>query len=168
MPATLSQTAPVAREHHNKLLVHIDKMPRVADLMDRGAEEEFRAALDETCAFLNDLMVPHMEAAERALYPQLERMMQNRHSMTPARRDHDSIRAAIDELRLLREKAHRSPLALKDQVALRRAIFHAYAMLRVHLAEERLYADIVEHGASAEAEQALAAAMAHGEPGTAH
>jgi hypothetical protein len=165
MSATLSQPANVAREHHDRLLVHIDKMPHLADLIDRGGYDEFRAALDETCTFLTDLLVPHMEAAERALYPQLERMMQNRHSMTPARRDHDAIRAAIDEMAAVRAKADLAPLVLKDQIALRRAIFGLYAMLRVHLAEERLYADIVEHGASEEAEQAFAAAMDHSGPG---
>jgi len=40
-------------------------------------------------------------------------------------------------------------------------LYRLYGLLKVHLAEELLYADIVEHGKSPEAEGALAAAMEH-------
>jgi iron-sulfur cluster repair protein YtfE (RIC family) len=161
MSETLVHSAPVAQLHHERLLRHVDKLPQIADLLDRGSPDEFRAALDEACDFLSELLLPHMEAAEKAIYPELERMMQNRHSMTPMKREHEEIRAAIEELARLRDKAHRPPLALNDQLILRRTIFRLYAMLRVHLAEELLYADIVEHGASVQSEQALATAMEH-------
>jgi iron-sulfur cluster repair protein YtfE (RIC family) len=158
---TLTHSAPVAQQHHERLLHHVDRMPAVADLLDRGSVDELRTQLDEMCEFMTDLLVPHMEAAERALYPELERMMQNRHSMTPTRREHAQIRAGVDQLIALRNRMNPPRLSLNDQVALRRTIFQLYGLLKVHLAEEMLYADIVEKGASAEAEQALAAAMDH-------
>lgn len=161
MSATLVHSAPVAREHHERLVRHIDQMPAVADMMERGAVDEFRFALDEMCDFMTELLVPHMEAAERALYPELERILQNRHSMTPMRREHAEIRAGVAELVRLRGVVDRGPLPTKDQIALRRIVFRLFGLLKVHLAEELLYAEIVEHGASAEAEQALATAMEH-------
>jgi iron-sulfur cluster repair protein YtfE (RIC family) len=161
MSATLTHSAPVAQQHHERLMSHVDRMPALTDLIDRGTAEELRAALDEMVDFLAELLMPHMEAAERALYPELERMMQNRHSMTPTRREHAEIRAGVDELARLRSKIGPAGVSLKDQVELRRTILRLFGLLKVHLAEELLYADIVEKGASPEAEAALATAMQH-------
>ncbi|HLB44174.1 MAG TPA: hemerythrin domain-containing protein [Candidatus Limnocylindrales bacterium] len=166
MSATLVHSAPVAREHHERLLRHVDQMPAIAELMERGATDELRFALGEMCDFMTELLVPHMEAAERAIYPELERVLQNRHSMTPMRREHTEIRSGVAELVRLRGIVDRPPLSVKDQVALRRIVFRLYGLLKVHLAEELLYAEIVEHGASPEAEQALAAAMEHSGTGS--
>jgi iron-sulfur cluster repair protein YtfE (RIC family) len=161
MSATLTHSAPVAQQHHERLMSHVDRMPALADLLNHGTVEELRAALDEMVDFMAELLIPHMEAAERALYPELERMMQNRHSMTPTRREHTQIRAGIDQLMSLRDKVRPPQVSVNAQVALRRTIFQLYGLLKVHLAEEVLYADIVEKGASVEAEQALATAMEH-------
>jgi hypothetical protein len=114
---------------------------------------------------MTELLVPHMDAAERALYPELERMLQNRHSMTPMRREHTEIRSAVEELTRLRGIVDRTAPAMNDQIALRRTVFRLYGLLKCHLAEELLYAEIVEHGASPEAEKALATAMEHGATG---
>ena len=115
--------------------------------------------MDATSAFLNDLLLPHMEAAERTLYPELERMLQNRHSMTPMRREHDEIRQLVAEFVRLQERLKAGPLHTSETVALRRVIFRLFAMLKVHLAEEQLYLGIIEHGVSAEGAEKLAAAM---------
>ena len=166
MSTTLVHSAPIAQEHHERLLRHVDQLPQVAELMEHGPVDEFRSALGATCDFMTDLLVPHMEAAERAIYPELERVLQNRHSMTPMRREHTEIRSGVAELVRLRGIVDRPPLSVKDQVALRRIVFRLYGLLKVHLAEELLYAEIVEHGASPEAEQALAAAMEHSGTGS--
>ena len=72
--------------------------PATADLIGSVVGSELRPRLDETCEFLTGLLLPHMEAAERVLYPELERLMQNRHSMTPMRREHREIRALVADL----------------------------------------------------------------------
>ena len=41
-------------------------------------------------------------------------------------------------------------------------MFRLYALMKVHLAEEQLYVGIIDHGVSADAAEALAAAMEHG------
>jgi hypothetical protein len=161
MSATLVHSAPVAHEHRERLLRHIDQMPALADLMDNGPVDEFRVALVAMSDFMTELLVPHMAAAEQALFPQLDRMMQNRHSTVPLRREHDQIRAGIDDLVRLRGVADRGRLSMNEKVALRRIVFRLYALLKIHTSEELLYADLVEHGASPEAEKALAAAMEH-------
>jgi iron-sulfur cluster repair protein YtfE (RIC family) len=161
MTATLSHIAPVNAEHHQRLLRHVDRMPQVAELMDGGTQDEFRFALAETADFLTELLLPHMEAAERALFPELDRMMQNRHSTVPLRREHEQIRAAVQDLARLRGVADHGQLSMNEKVALRRIVFRLYALLKIHMAEELLYAELVEHSASPEAERALAAAMEH-------
>lgn len=161
MDATIVKEASVAHVHHDRLVKHVDRMPRAGDLIDSGSPEELRSALDETCTFLTELLLPHMDAAERALYPELERMLQNRHSMTPMRREHGLMRAEVKKLDQIRSTLGNRHLPPRDAIKLRRSIFQLYALLKVHLAEELLYADIVEHGASPERESALAAAMEH-------
>ncbi len=160
MNATTYQ-APVIHEHHERLDRHVDRMPATAELIGGDEPAELSVALDETCDFLNQLLVPHMEAAERAIYPELERLFQNMHAMAPMRRQHDEIRALVHELDGLRKTAAEGVLAMTGQIKLRRVLFELYAMLKIHLAEEILYADIVEHGASPESEAALAVAMEH-------
>ena len=151
----------VSHEHHERLSRHVDAMPAVADLIGTAPVADLAPRLDDTCTFLTDLLVPHMEAAERALYPELERMFQNRHSMTPMRREHAEIRSLVDDLRGRRTGVDQGCLTVAEAVALRRVIFRLYALLKVHLAEEQLYLDIVEHGVSAEAGAILATALEH-------
>jgi hypothetical protein len=151
----------VSLEHHERLTHHLDAMAVVGDLVGAAPVSELRPRVDEVVAFLNELLLPHMEAAENNLYGELERMLQNRHSMTPMRREHDEIRQLVAELARLQLRLGAGPLHTSDTVALRRVIFRLYAMLKVHLAEEQLYLGIIEHGVSAETAEKLAAAMDH-------
>ena len=158
MTASLPQ---ISLEHHDRLMRHIDAMTVVGDMVGHAPATELRPRVDEVATFLNDLLLPHMEAAEHALYPELERMLQNRHSMTPMRREHDEIRKLVAELVRLQQRLDPGPLHTSETVALRRVIFRLYAILKVHLAEEQLYLGIIEHGVSADGADALAAAMEH-------
>lgn len=158
----MTSTLPAAdQEHHARISRHVDGMPAVGDLIGRVPAAELAERMRESLAFLPDLLVPHMEAAERTLYPQLERMLQNRHSMTPMKREHAEMRELIEELERARARIAAGRLTVGDSVGLRRLVFRLYAMLKVHLAEEQLYLDIVEHDASPEAGAALASAMEH-------
>lgn len=151
----------VAHEHHERLMGHIDELPVLGDRIGSSPVAELAPVLDETVTFLTGLLIPHMEAAERALYPELERMLQNRHSMTPMRREHAEIRNLVDDLLRLQKDVDAGRLSTGEAVALRRVIFRLYALLKVHLAEEQLYVGIIEHGLSAEAAVVLGAAMEH-------
>jgi hemerythrin-like domain-containing protein len=158
MTATLLQ---VSIEHHDRLMRHVDGLPAVGDLIGTPAHADLRPRIDEVATFLNELLLPHMEAAEQTLYPELERMLQNRHSMTPMRREHGEIRGLVAELGRLQQRLAAGFIHTGDTVALRRIVFRLYALLKVHLAEEQLYLGIIEHGVSAESAERLAAAMEH-------
>jgi len=151
----------VADEQHERLTHQLDAMTSVGDLVGSTPVAELRPRIAETAAFLTELLVPHMEAAERTLYPELERMLQNRHSMTPMRREHDEIRQLVAEFVRLQHRLDAAPLQMSETIALRRVIFRLYAILKVHLAEERLYLGIILKGVPTESADTLAAALEH-------
>jgi hypothetical protein len=157
----ISNLPRVSHEHHERLMRHVDQMPALGDMIGSAAHVDLKPHVDEAAAFLTGLLIPHMEAAERNLYPELERMLQNRHSMTPMRREHTEIRQLVDELVLIQKHLDKDQLSTGKMVALRRVVFRLYALLKVHLAEEQLYLGIIDHGVSAEAADVLAAAMEH-------
>ena len=158
MTSTLPQ---VSHEHHERLTRHIDRMPAVGDLIGKVPADELRSRIDEVSEFLDGLLIPHMEAAERALYPELERQLQNRHSMTPMRAEHAEIRRLVSEIGRLRRDLDAGHVSTRQAVALRRVLFNLYAMLKIHLAEEELYLGIITKGAQAGAADAIAAALEH-------
>jgi hypothetical protein len=151
----------VAHEHSEHLLRQIDRMPQTGDMVGTASPAELRQRLDETHAFLTEVLIPHMEAAEQALYPELERMFQNVHSMAPLRREHGEVRRSTAELARIREHLGDQKISIGQSIALRRVIFRLYALLKVHLAEEQVYLDILDRRELPEMADALAAAMAH-------
>ena len=157
----LSTLPQVSHEHHERLLHQIDRMPAVGDLIGTLPPAELQPHIAEVDRFLTGLLLPHMEAAEKTLYPELERLFQNRHSMTPMRREHADIRGQVDEISRLDARLGTGRFGTGETVALRRAFFHLYASLKIHLAEEELYLSIIEHGVADDAADSLAAALEH-------
>lgn len=155
-----TQSLPQAtHEHHELLLEHVNRVPDVADLLLIAPDAP--AGIAEMSAFLRGTLLPHMDAAEGAVYPELERMLQNRHSMTPMRKEHDEIRRLVGEFTTLAADVRDGRLSLGRRLALRRVMFRLYALLKVHLAEEEAYVRLVDRGAGDEMGEAIAAAMAH-------
>jgi hemerythrin-like domain-containing protein len=156
-----TQTLPqAAHEHHERLLEHVNRMPQTADALLADKPEAACARIAQLREFLDGTLLPHMAAAERALYPELERMFQNRHSMAPMRREHQRIRDLVTEFGGLVEK-DRGTVTLGRVLALRRVVFQLYALLKVHIAEEEAYLRIVEHGVQDDIAEAVTAALAH-------
>ncbi len=151
----------VAHDHHERLLHHVDQMPAVGELLLTGAPGEIKPALEEMSSFLTETLIPHMEAAERTLYPELERMLQNRHSMTPMRREHDDVRRLVQGFAALARQADAGTIPVGSRLAIRRVLFQLYAVLKIHLAEEEAYLHLVEKGVTDEAADVLAAALNH-------
>jgi hypothetical protein len=158
----MTSTLPrVTHEHHERLMRHVDQMPGVGDMIGAVPSAELRPHVEEMCSFLTGLLIPHMDAAEATLYPELERLLQNRHSMTPMKREHAEIRGLVEGLVRMDKGLEAGHRSVGEAVALRRGIFRLYAFLKVHLAEEQLYLDLIEHGVTPEAGEALASAMEH-------
>ncbi|MBI3750395.1 MAG: hemerythrin domain-containing protein [Chloroflexi bacterium] len=154
-------TRSVATEHHARLGPGVDHLAATAELIGSASTDDLRQQLDTASAFLNDLLLPHMSAVEQAIYPELERRLQNVHSMSPMRAEHAAIRALVADLDALRAGLGTGHLATGKAISLRRDLYRLHAILKIHMAEEQLYADIVEHGLSADAAEALRAAMEH-------
>jgi hypothetical protein len=151
----------VAHEHHERLIAHVDTMPALGDMLLAAKPEEARLPIGEMDAFLSGTLIPHLEAAEGTLYPELERMLQNRHSMTPMRREHQEIRSLVADFHRLAQEVTELHPTLAMSLALRRIVFRLYALLKIHLAEEELYVGIVNHGVTEDAAELLAAALEH-------
>jgi hypothetical protein len=149
-----------AHEHHERLLERVNRIPDMADALLGAKPEEALTSIAAMREFLTGTLLPHMEAAERALYPQLERMFQNRHSMAPMRREHDRIRELVGEFGTLVDK-DASTMSLGRTLALRRVLYGLYALLKVHLAEEEAYLRIVQRGVSEDIADAVTAALEH-------
>jgi hypothetical protein len=146
----------VGYRHHAALMPRVEELVKLADELD-APSADFSARLADEHRFITDQLVPHMEQAEATLYPELERLMQNRHSMTPMRREHVELRGMIDELGSLKERE----LTLAVRLRLRRVLYGMFAILKVHLAEEAAYLGILDHNLTEEEQQALAQAMEH-------
>ena len=149
-----------AHEHHERLLEQVNRIPEMADALLTAKPDAALASICEMREFLSGTLLPHMEAAERALYPQLERMFQNRHSMAPMRREHDRIRELVGEFGTLVDK-DAGHVSLGRTLALRRVLFQLYALLKVHLGEEEAYLRIVERGVTDDVADAVTAALEH-------
>jgi iron-sulfur cluster repair protein YtfE (RIC family) len=150
-----------AREQLAGLMGEIDAIPAMADSLMAATADEARASLAATRMFLTGTLLPHMEASEQTIYPELERMFQNRHSMAPMRREHTEIRRLVAEFAAVADKPAAEPLTLGRTLAVRRTVFQLYALLKIHLAEEDAYLRIVERGVAADVADVLAAAMDH-------
>lgn len=158
----MTQTLPqVTHEHHERILHAVNGMPQTADRLLTAKADEVRPELEELAQFFNSSLLPHIDASERTLYPELERMFQNRHSMAPMRREHDKVRRLIGDFVKLAGELQSHPLTLGRSLALRRVMFQLYSVIKIHLAEEEAYLRIVDRGVTGDVADMLAAAMDH-------
>lgn len=158
----MTSTLPkVTHEHHGRMMARVDQLPAIGDMLLTAPAKELKPRLDEIDELLNALLLPHMEASEANLFPELERLMQNRHSMAPMRKEHETIRRLCAAYtRLYKALGDRRP-SVGQAVALRRVVFRIYALLKIHLVEEEIYIRVIDHGVAPEAAEVLAAAMDH-------
>ena len=151
----------VAHEHHERLLSHVNQMPDIADALLDADGESVRGTVQALSAFLTGTLLPHVEAAETTLYPVLERLFQNRHSMSPMRREHAEVRRLVGEFAHMAETFDPRRHTIGRTLAIRRVMFQLYSLLKVHIAEEELYLRIVDQGVATDIGDLLAAAMEH-------
>ena len=131
---------------HSRLMPHVDDLRAIADDAAGTTRDALAERLRAEHAFLTAELLPHMAAEQEILHPSFERLMQNRHSMTPMTRDHDRIRQLLDTMGQLVQPSGTSRVAGSPWLLdVRRALYQLYALLKVHLAEEEMYAPILEH-----------------------
>jgi hypothetical protein len=151
----------VVHEHHERLMTTVDTLPALGDALMKDAPADLVPRFAETDAFFSSVLLPHLDAAERAVYPELERMMQNRHSMTPMRHEHQQVRNLVADFHKMAAQLTEPSHSLARKLSLRRVIFRLYALLKIHLVEEELYVGIVNKGVTADVAEVVAAALDH-------
>jgi iron-sulfur cluster repair protein YtfE (RIC family) len=148
-------------QRHELILPHVDALGGLAEKVAEGASDAYATAFEAEYAFIVQELVPYVERIEETLYPELERLMQNRHSMLPMRHEHRQIHRLIGSLGKYREQVADGRLSAAEATGLRRVLYRLYAILKVHLAEEEHYVGVLEHNLSPEERSTLARAIDH-------
>ncbi len=148
-------------EHHAVIMPHVDALPTLAEMVAEGSTAAYRDRFEAEYQFIVGQLLPHVEKIEEAIYPELERLMQNRHSMAPMRHEHEQVHRLVGSLGRYRTDVAKGRLGSAEATGLRRALFRLYAIIKVHLAEEEHYLTVLERNLSPEERSALAHAMDH-------
>ena len=154
---TLTQTS---QEHRDRLMSHIDRLPRLADEVGETKWAEVSARIAAEHDFLVSTLLPHMEAVEAAVHPELDRLLSCRLGMAPMEREHADIRQLIGRLGDLAGAGAKEPTP-GEAIELNRVLVKLYSILKIHLREESLYVPILEHNLSPEQAEAISVAMEH-------
>ena len=140
---------------------HVDALPALAEMIDSVERDEFARRFEEQCQFITGQLMPHIDAIERTLYPELERLMDRRHSMQPMRDEHAQLRRLFASLCRYRATVGADALDQASSIGLRRVLYRLFTLMKVHLAEEELYLRVIERGVSADERDALARGIDH-------
>jgi hypothetical protein len=158
----MSSLPRAGHEHHERIRAHVDRLPALIDLLEeRPVPPEFGPRFDAEVEFMTGTLWPHVEVVESNLYPQLERLMQNRHSMAPMRREHQELHGLIERIDGYRGLVDAGHLKPSDALALRRLLIQLYALVKTHIAEEAEYLRVLQGNLSPEEQEALVAGLAH-------
>jgi hypothetical protein len=157
----MSNLGKVSEDHRERLVAHIERLPRLADEIGHTPWADIRPRLSEEHEFLTSTLIPHMETVEAAVHTELDRLLSCRLGMEPLDREHLEIRRLIERLgELAGQMGAREP-SPGEAIELNRVLVKLYSILRVHLREESLYVPILEHNLSPDQAEAIAAAMDH-------
>jgi iron-sulfur cluster repair protein YtfE (RIC family) len=154
----------VSHEHHALLRRHVQRLYELADCLcpdclDTPGVLAELADLREIERGLREGLIPHMNAVEAAVYPSLERIMNDREASAPMRQEHEEIRRLVDRIGGIVNCD--TPVDRVTVLALRRLMLRLHVLLKTHLDEEELYLPILEDRLTPEAEAALARALDH-------
>ena len=132
---TLSQ---VSREHRERLMVHVDRLPKLADEISVTPWSVLAASLADEHDFLRSTLIPHMDAVEADVHPELDRLMSCRLGMAPMEREHAEIRRLIGQLGDGLGRSGASAPTQAEAIELNRILIKLFSILKVHLREESL------------------------------
>jgi len=161
----MSDLTRVSHEHHQRLRQYVEKLDELAecmnpDCLDSGRLRDRLPQLQELHRGLTEVLVPHMDAVEFAVYPTIERLANGSGKTAPLAMEHVEIRRLIDRIGIF---AHDSE-AHSDRGAvlgLHRVALRLSALLKAHLAEEELSLPILEHRLTPAQEAVLVRALDH-------
>ena len=138
---------------------HVEQLRTLGDAAGDGGPE-LRGLLDDAVRFLQDHLLIHAQAEERALYPVVAEVMGARDATATMSRDHVEVGTLVGELAAVRQAlAQRAP-SNAELLNLRRLAYGLYALLKVHFAkEEEVYLPLLDAHLSVERANAMFAAM---------
>ena len=149
-------------ELHERIREHIDRIPELADMLEQHpVPEAFGPRFEAEVAFITGTLLPHVAVVEDTLYPELERLMQNRHSMAPMRREHKELARLIEAMEGYLKALRAGHMGMTEAMGLRRVLFRFYAVVKVHLGEEQEYLRVLERNLSPEEQEALGKRIEH-------
>ncbi len=136
-PWPAPESAPDVRgslhEEHQQLLPHLDHLRTLSEEAEGLDEETLRARLDHVLEFLTDVLLPHAEAEEKALYPAVDRLLRAAGGGTRTMSiDHEEIGRRIEQLATIA----RGSLTGSERAAARAALGELEAIVRLHFRKE--------------------------------
>jgi iron-sulfur cluster repair protein YtfE (RIC family) len=139
-----SLTQPL-RDEHKELYPSVDRIRKVAELIDVAPIAEVQRGVDEVYDFLAHHLKPHAQAEEAVLYPAVQRALGSEEATQTMARDHVEVGSYIDELADLRKGLTAASLTKTQIKALQRVLYGVYGLLKVHFAkEEEVYLPILD------------------------
>jgi iron-sulfur cluster repair protein YtfE (RIC family) len=148
-------------QHHAVLVPHVDALREIADQLHELPPSDAAHRLAAELAFVHEQLLPHMEMAERTLYPHLERLLEDPQAMDAMRREHAEIRRLLEAVAGYQVRMVGPSIHLRDELGLRRALYRIFSLMRVHLLEEEHYLAIIDRNESTSELAALREAMEH-------
>ena len=151
----MSPLPQTGHEHHERIREHVDRLPALADMLEaRPVADEFAARFAAEYDFMTGTLWPHVQVVEANVYPELERLQQNRHSMAHLRREHEEMSKLMESMGGYLERVEAGSLNPTDALGLRRLIIRFYALVKTHVGEEEEYLRVLQ-GNLSEGEQAV-------------
>ena len=151
----MSPLPQTGHEHHEKIREHVDRLPALADMLElRPVPPEFATSFAKEYDFMTGTLWPHVEVVESSVYPELERLQQNRHSMAHLRREHEEMGRLIESIGGYMDRVEAGVIKPTDELCLRRLIIQFYALVKTHVGEEEEYLHVLK-GNLSEDEQAV-------------
>lgn len=158
---TLVSLRTTTEAHHARLLPHVDRLQTLAEMVGHVECTSLHALFEEEYRFIVGQLVPHMEATERTLYARIEAELAGHHSLAPMREEHRIIGRLVEELGSYRAHASECTWSAVEGMALRRVLYRLHSLLKVHLAEEELYLEVLERGLTDGEKDVLARSLDH-------
>ncbi|QHO75770.1 heavy metal translocating P-type ATPase [Bradyrhizobium sp. CCBAU 051011] len=133
---------------HQALLKDLDRLRNIVDALDDAAAEKGAALIAEANGLVQNRVVAHERDDEGSVYPQLARVLRDRHGLSAMSRAHREI---LHLARLLARVAEDLPTEKVDRYLLRdaqRVIEAIETLVRMHTAqEEDIYEAVASQGA---------------------
>ena len=155
----------VSLEHDAVLREYVERLYALSDhlcpdCLDTPGVLAELAELQELEQALREMLVPHMDAVEAAVYPTLERIMNDREASAPMRLEHVEIRRLVECIGAIVDCAD-TKLDRGSVLALRRVMLRLHTLLRAHVDEEERHLPMIEGQLTAEGGAALGRALNH-------